>query len=106
MKLPLTKITFGVLGSFLFVLSSNGASTNELAKAVAQIDRVRILKLANEALALKPPAVTDHLATNSAGGPHDFFSQADYTWPNPTNKNRLPYISRDGETNPENFEYH
>jgi hypothetical protein len=95
-----------LVASVLFVANGYAASTNELVTTVARLDRARILKLANEALALKPPAVTDHLATNSAGGPHDFFSQADYTWPNPTNKNGLPYVGRDGESNPENFEYH
>ena len=106
MKLPLGKFAFGIFGSLLFAISTHGASTNELVNTVARIDRARILKLANEALALKPPAVTEHVSTNSAGGPHDFFSQADYTWPNPTTKNKLPYVNRDGETNPENFEYH
>jgi hypothetical protein len=96
----------GLLGVLLLALPSPAASTRELAETVAQIDRARILKLANEALALKSPAITDHVATNSAGGPHDFFSQADYFWPNPAKTNGLPYISHDGETNPENFEYH
>lgn len=73
---------------------------------VARIDHDRILRLANQALQLKPPAVTDHIATNSAGGPHDFFSQADYGWPNPTNKNGLPYVGRDGESYSNVFSYH
>lgn len=55
---------------------------------------------------LKPPAITDYIATNGAGGPHDFFSQADYEWPNPTNKSGFPYVGRDGQTNPNNFEHH
>jgi hypothetical protein len=99
-------VFFSTIVVLLLTFSSFGASTNELANAVAEVDRARILKLANEAMKLKPPAVTDHLAINSAGGPHDFFSQADYFWPNPKKTNGLPYISRDGETNPENFEYH
>ena len=106
MKAPLPAIVFSLLSSFLFVSSSLGTSTNELVTAVARMDRGRILKLANDALALKPPAITDHLATNSAGGPHDFFSQADYAWPNPTNKTGLPYVGRDGESNPDTFNYH
>jgi hypothetical protein len=56
---------------------------------MARIDHDRILKLADQALTLKPPAITDHVATNSAGGLHDFFSQADYAWPNPTNRTGL-----------------
>jgi hypothetical protein len=93
-------------GILLCSWPSSGAVAHDLAGTVAKIDRARILKLAEEALALKPPAITDHMATNSAGGPHDFFSQADYTWPNPTNKSGLPYIGRDGETDPDNFEHH
>lgn len=82
------------------------APTNDLAAVVARIDRARILRLAARAMELRPPAITDHIATNSAGGPHDFFSQADYAWPNPTNKTGLPYISHDGESNPNVFTYH
>jgi Alginate lyase len=87
-------------------LSAQEISHSNLVITVAQIDRERIFRLANQALQLKPPSITDHIATNSAGGPHDFFSQADYAWPNPTNKTGLPYIGRDGESNPNVFTYH
>lgn len=93
------------LSTVLMVSSASAASEN-VAVTVAKIDRERILKLADAALRLKPPAITDHIATNSAGGPHDFFSQGDYYWPNPTNANGLPYVGRDGESNPDNFSYH
>jgi hypothetical protein len=73
---------------------------------VALIDRDRILKLAAQALTVRPPAITDHVATNSAGSLHDFFSQADYAWPNPTNRTGLPYVGRDGESNPDTFTAH
>jgi hypothetical protein len=82
------------------------ASTNDLAVTVAKIDRARILRLATRAMEMRPPAITDHIATNSAGGLHDYFSQADYDWPNPTNKTGRPYIGRDGESNPNVFTYH
>jgi hypothetical protein len=73
---------------------------------MAMIDHDRILKLAEQALTLKPPVITDHVATNSAGGLHDFFSQADYEWPNPNTTNGLPYVGRDGESNPDVFSFH
>ncbi|HZM02914.1 MAG TPA: alginate lyase family protein [Candidatus Saccharimonadales bacterium] len=73
---------------------------------VARLDHDRILKLADQALLLEPPAITDHIATNSAGGLHDFYSQADYAWPNRTNQTGLPYIGRDGESNPDTFTDH
>jgi hypothetical protein len=93
----------------IFILAFRPASaayTEDLPITVAKIDQHRILRLAAKAMELKPPAITDHMATNSAGGPHDFFSQADYDWPNPTNKNGLPYIGRDGESNPNVFTWH
>jgi len=103
---PLSKFVLVAIGSLVALSGSQAAASSDLAKTVAQIDRARILKLANEAFTARPPAITDHSSTNSAGGPHDFFSQADYSWPNPTNKNHLPYVNRDGETNPKNFEFH
>jgi hypothetical protein len=78
----------------------------KMSLAIAAIDHDRILKLAGQALTLPPPAIADHVATNSAGGLHDFYSQADYEWPNPTNRTGLPYIGRDGESNPDTFTYH
>ena len=73
---------------------------------IATIDHDRILRLADQALTLKPPAITDQVATNSAGGPHDFYSQADYAWPNTTNKTGLPYVTHDGKSNPDTFTDH
>lgn len=105
-RTPTILLVFVILACFLMSYPGIGASSSDLAHTVAEMDRARIVKLANEAMKLKPPAVTDFIATNSAGGPHDFFSQADYFWPNPTNKNGLPYVGRDGETNPDNFEHH
>lgn len=84
----------------------NLRAQEKLAATVARIDRDRILRLANRALQLKPPAITDHIATNSAGGLHDFFSQADYEWPNSNTTNGLPYVNRDGESNPDVFSFH
>src|SRR5271166_2590055 len=93
-------LAFGV--AFCFP-ALGGQDNSNLVAVVAKLDRARILKLADQALHLKPPAITDHVATNSAGGLHDFFSQADYAWPNPTNQTGLPYIGRDGESNPDVF---
>jgi hypothetical protein len=97
-----------VLASLIFLaftLSWTRAG-DDLAVTVAKIDQHRILPLADQAMAMNPPAITDEIATNSAGGPHDFFSQADYAWPNPTNKTGLPYVSHDGESNPNVFTWH
>jgi hypothetical protein len=96
----------GCVARLVLALAAHGAASAHVVQIVAETDRARILKLAEQALRLTPPAITDHIATNSAGGPHDFYSQGDYWWPNPTNRNGLPYVSRDGESNPDNFDYH
>jgi hypothetical protein len=72
---------------------------------VAQTDRGRILRAAKEYLPIEPVTITAFHSAKSPGGPHDFFSQADYFWPNPKDPNG-PYINRDGQSNPENFNDH
>ncbi|NQX01991.1 alginate lyase family protein, partial [bacterium] len=73
---------------------------------VAAIDRSRILKAAEHALELKPLSITTVRARLSEGGSNDFYSNGDYWWPDPSKPDGLPYIQRDGQTNPENFNQH
>jgi hypothetical protein len=73
---------------------------------VAALDRARILKAADAALKLEPITITKFRAKLSQGGPNDFYSNGDYWWPDPTKTNGLPYLQRDGETNPDNFNAH
>ena len=72
---------------------------------VAAVDRKRILDAAHAALAEKPQTVVDVPSPKSPGGPHDYFSQADYFWPDPARPGG-PYVNRDGQSNPENFDGH
>ena len=73
---------------------------------VAGIDRERIMKAAALAMKLEPVTITSFPAKLSEGGINDFYSNGDYWWPNPKKPNGLPYIKKDGETNPENFGKH
>jgi hypothetical protein len=73
---------------------------------IAATDGDRILKAAHAALTLEPITITKFRARLSEGGPNDFYSNGDYWWPDPTKTDGLPYIQRDGQTNPENFNYH
>ena len=84
----------------------SSASAPHLAVDIAQIDRVRILKAADTALTLEPITITKFRAGLSEGGPHDFYSNGDYWWPNPNTTNGLPYVQRDGQSNPDNFVEH
>jgi hypothetical protein len=46
-------------------------------------------------------SVTTKLVIPASGDKHDYMSQAPYFWADPTKKDGLPYIRRDGERNPE-----
>jgi hypothetical protein len=72
---------------------------------VAVLDRARVLAEAGRFLARQPATVVASRSPRSAGGPHDFFSEGDYWWPDPKNPGG-PYIRRDGMTNPANFVDH
>jgi len=72
---------------------------------VAQIERARVLKAADDFLKETPITITASVSPRSAGGVHDFFSEGDYWWPDPQNPNG-PYIQRDGMSNPKNFVDH
>jgi hypothetical protein len=73
---------------------------------VATMERARILKATAAALILPPITITKHRAKLSEGGAHDFYSNGDYWWPNPNTTNGLPYVQRDGQSNPDNFFAH
>lgn len=72
---------------------------------VAALERARVLKAARQYLSERPVTVTATRSPRSAGGPHDFFSEGDYWWPDPQNPSG-PYVQRDGMTNPDNFVGH
>jgi hypothetical protein len=69
------------------------------------LERVRIDKLAGAAMTLPVRTVTASRSERSEGGIHDFYSEGDYWWPDPDNPEG-PYIRRDGESNPGNFNDH
>ena len=72
---------------------------------VAAFERARVLKAARHYLSERPVTVTAASSPRSAGGPHDFYSEGDYWWPDPQNPGG-PYVQRDGMTNPDNFVGH
>src|SRR5512140_375608 len=72
---------------------------------IASIERARLLPAAEALLAEAPVTVTASRSPRSAGGVHDFSSEADYWWPDPANPDG-PYIQRDGLSNPANFAEH
>ena len=72
---------------------------------VRRIDHDRVLRAASRALAQAPLTLTSTVSARSPGGPHDYYSEGDYWWPDPANPSG-PYIRRDGHSNPANFVAH
>jgi len=68
-------------------------------------EKGRVLRFADSVLDAVPGSVTANRCQRSAGGPHDFYSEGDYWWPDPNNPDG-PYIQRDGMSNPDNFSAH
>ena len=90
---------------FLFASICEGRSNNPVYLKVKKLLRKDIVEQAKWALKQKPITVTETQSERSAGGVHDFFSEGDYWWPDPTNPSG-PYIQKDGLTNPDNFTAH
>lgn len=74
-------------------------------KEIEKVLRNQVMKEAAWAMQQPPQTITAFAAPRSAGGTHDFFSEADYFWPNPQHADS-PYVNRDGMTNPDNFVAH
>lgn len=74
-------------------------------KTAEQTLKKQIMTEAAWAMQQQPVTVTASSSPRSAGGKHDFFSEADYFWPDPKNPDG-PYINRDGLSNPDNFVEH
>ena len=90
---------------WLLLLACEAAIPQAPKLNIPAIDRARVLKAANQYLSEKPITITASSSPRSAGGLHDFFSEADYWWPDPKDPNG-PYIQRDGMSNPDNFVEH
>jgi hypothetical protein len=99
-------LALSAMGLLFVVRSATAQAANgALNFDMKEYERARVLKAADQYLTEEPITITAYPATRSAGGPHDYYSEADYDWPNPKDPNG-PYIGRDGYSNPENFVAH
>lgn len=94
----------GVMGAMIASRGVRGwaATEQDGAALVRRVDRARTLRLAARSMQVPVATVTSFPAQRSPGGPHDFYSEADYFWPNPKNP-AGPYVEVDGKSNPDNF---
>lgn len=88
-----------------FVLNSNKLNTTKTKiwnKDAAVMDAYKqLLKDAGKALKEGPFSVMEKKQVPPSGDKHDFMSLAPYHWPDPSKPDGLPYIRKDGQTNPE-----
>ncbi|MCO4822241.1 MAG: alginate lyase family protein [Flavobacteriaceae bacterium] len=61
----------------------------------------QLIQEAETALKENPVSVTDKKKLPPSGNKHDYASYSRYWWPDPNEPSGLPYIRRDGETNPD-----
>jgi hypothetical protein len=80
---------------------ASGAATID----VVAIERERVVRLADRYLGERPITITAFAARRSPGGRHDYYSEADYWWPDAANPTG-PYVRRDGFSNPDKFVAH
>jgi hypothetical protein len=111
------KLTIGLL-SIALLLSQLGSanmfhakiqqesiSKNPILDSIVKFEKNRVIQLADSFLSMKPITVTADFCLRSAGNKHDYYSEGTYWWPNPANPDG-PYIQKDGQNNPDNFEKH
>jgi hypothetical protein len=60
---------------------------------------------ADQALEAGPWSVMDKTLVPPSGDKHDYYSVGPYWWPDPSRPDGLPYLQRDGEVNPERYQY-
>jgi hypothetical protein len=88
------------------MMNSTFAAKGSHAQSLSLFDTAWITKHADASMKAIPVHITDAIAPKSDGSIHDYYSNGDYWWPDPETADGLPYIRRDGESNPNNFDSH
>ncbi len=69
------------------------------------IERARVMRSASAYARSPIRTITEIAAPRSPATRHDYYSEADYWWPDPANP-AGPYVRRDGFSNPSKFDRH
>lgn len=93
----------------VFILDAKTLADNKTKVSSKEADVMpaykSLLKEAEKAMAFGPVSVMEKKNLPPSGDKHDFMSLAPYHWPDPSKPNGLPYLRKDGQTNPEVKEY-
>ncbi|MGB4844443.1 MAG: alginate lyase family protein [Ferruginibacter sp.] len=85
-------------------LEKNKTAINNKDESVADAYK-QLIKDADKALKFGPVSVMEKTHTPPSGDKHDYMSLAPYHWPDSSKPGGLPYMRKDGQTNPEVKEY-
>ena len=100
-KLPAQKkIPSGTFALSMKQLEENKASMYAGNKTLEPAYK-KLLKDADKALAFGPVSVMEKTVVPPSGNKHDYTSLAPYWWPDSSKPGGLPYMRKDGVTNPE-----
>lgn len=98
----------GLLAAATLGLSAQIISPTRLETVKNEINRpfyaasfASLKENADRYLTAKSVSVMDKEAVAASGDKHDYLSQARYFWPDPSKPDGMPYINRDGISNPE-----
>ncbi|MCM1333283.1 MAG: alginate lyase family protein [Bacteroides sp.] len=103
------KFFFSMLLCVAFIAQSQSIwNADHLSRVKQNIDKPyyseaysQLLSNADALLNVEPLSVMMKEKMPGSGDKHDYMSQARYYWPDPSKPDGLPYISRDGVSNPE-----
>ena len=105
-------IALAVILTSAFAQAQSMWNAEHLAEVKSQLNRpyyaaayTSLIKDADKLLSAKPLSVMDKPSAPASGDKHDYMSLARYGWPDSTKNDGLPYINRDGLTNPEMKKY-
>lgn len=88
----------------LQALKNNKAKINNKDAQVMRAYK-QLLSDAGKAMKFGPVSVMEKTNLPPSGDKHDYMSLAPYFWPDPSKADGLPYIRKDGQTNPEVKDY-
>ncbi len=97
-----------LIGAGTCLLATDGAVARAFGASIhdlRSVERSRVTRAADRALAAPIRTITSVRAARSPGGLHDYYSEADYWWPDPVNPGKS-YVRRDGFSNPAKFDAH
>lgn len=100
-------VTFAQKGPFIINVAQLKSNLEKIKSndPICQNAYMALISEADKSLKYGPVSVMEKTNVPPSGSKHDYMSLAPYHWPDPSKADGLPYIRKDGETNPEVLTY-